>query len=171
MITDRIKFKPGYAKADSKSYADAGLVVKDVTPERLWRNLCNISIWPRLYPDMVDIQFLDSADNDPHLFDKAQFNYQLANGDTVAAQVIEFLPPKADRVGRLAYQGTVSRDGKQVNQMVEEFMVGVPDTKGELTIAAAMSALDEAADALTDNYGDKLEAALRAWAEWSVDHK
>lgn len=171
MITDRIKFKPGYAKADSKSYADAGLVVRDVTPERLWRNLCNISVWTRLYPDMIDIQFEDSADNDPHLFDKAQFNYELNNGDKVIAQVIEFLPPKDDRVGRVAYQGTVMRGGKQVNEMVEEFMVGVPDSKGELTIAAAMSAHEEAADALTDNYGDKLEAALKAWAEWSVKHK
>lgn len=170
MITDKIKFKPGFAKEDSKTYASAGVEVKGLTPERIWRNLCNISIWTRLNPSIVDIQPLDSADTDPHLYDKMQFNYDLKCGKRVAAQVIFFQHPKDDRPGRLAYQGTVLDGDKEVNQIVVEFMVGVPDHKVELVVEAAMSAREEAPDAAQHNFGDELQATLRNLAAWSEKH-
>lgn len=170
MITDKIKFKPGYAKADSKSYADAGVEVKGISAERIWRNLTNISVWPRMYKDIVDIQYEDSSDNDPHLFDKAQFNYDLDDGSKVVAQVIEFVAPKDDRVGRLAYQGTVMRDGKEVNSLVMEFMVGVASGSHELTVETAMSCKEEASDGADKNYGDMLEKGLAELVEWSKKH-
>lgn len=39
MITDKIKFKPGYAKADSKTFASAGVEVEGLDPQIIWRNL------------------------------------------------------------------------------------------------------------------------------------
>lgn len=170
MITDKIKFKPGFAKEDSKTYASAGVEVKGLPPERIWRNLCNISIWTRLNPSIVDIQPLDSADTDPHLYDKMQFNYDLKCGKHVAAQVIFFQHPKDDRPGRLAYQGTVLDGDKEVNQIVVEFMVGVPDHKGELAVEAAMSAREEAPDAAEHNFGDELQATLRNLVAQSEKH-
>ena len=170
MITDKIKFNPGFAKEDSKTYASAGVEVKGLTPERIWRNLCNISVWTRLNPSIVDIQPLDSADTDPHLYDKMQFNYDLKSGRRVAAQVIFFQHPKDDRPGRLAYQGTLLDGDKEVNQIVVEFMVGVPDHKGELAVEAAMSAREEAPDAAQHNFGDELQATLRNLVAWSEKH-
>lgn len=170
MITDKIKFKPGFAKEDSKTYSSAGIEVKGLTPERIWRNLCNISIWTRLNPSIVDIQPFDSADTDPHLYDKMQFNYDLKCGKRVVAQVIFFQHPKDDRPGRLAYQGTVMEGDKEENEIVVEFMVGVPDHKGELTLAAAMSCREELPEAPVSDFGAELEAMLRNLAEWSVKH-
>lgn len=37
MITDKIKFKPGYAKADSKTFASAGVEVEGLDPQIIWR--------------------------------------------------------------------------------------------------------------------------------------
>ena len=117
MITDRIKFKPGFAKEDSKTFASGGVEVNGIDPDRLWRNLTNISAWPRYSEAIVDINFEDTGTNDPHLYDKAQFNYDLANGMHVVAQVIFFQHPKEDRPGRLAYQGTVfNADGKCIER-------------------------------------------------------
>lgn len=170
MITDKIKFKPDYAKEDSKTFVSAGVEVEGIAPELIWRNLTNISAWSRLDSSIVDIQYLDSSDNDPHLFDKSQFNFDLANGTKIIAQVIEFTHPKDDRPGRLAYQGTIEKEGKVVNQMVAEYMVGVPDHKGILTVAAAMSCKEEVPDAPVADYGDKLQQALRNLIEWSKKH-
>lgn len=48
MITDKIKMAPNYAKEDADIYAYAEVDLKNLTPERVWRNLINISAWPRL---------------------------------------------------------------------------------------------------------------------------
>lgn len=172
MITDRIKFKPGFAKEDSKTFASGGVEVKGIEPDRLWRNLTNISAWPRYSEAIVDINFEDTGTNDPHLYDKAQFNYDLANGMHVVAQVIFFQHPKEDRPGRLAYQGTVfNADGKCINEMVGEFLVGVPDGRREiLELCAAVSAKEEAPDADKRNFGDELLSFLDSLAAWSVKH-
>lgn len=170
MITDKIKFKPGFAKEDSKTYSSAGVEVRGVAPDRLWRNLCNISIWNRLNPMIVDIQPLDSADTDPHLYDKMQFNYTLDCGKRVVAQVIFFQPPKDDRPGRLAYQGTVMDGDRELDEIVAEFMIGVPDHGGVLTADAAMSSRNEIPDAPVKDYGACLETMLRNLTEWSEKH-
>lgn len=143
MITDKIKFKPGFAQEDAASYNFAEVEVDNVTPERIWRNLCNISVWNRFNSSIVDIQPLDSADNDPHLFDKMQFYYDLNCGKRVMAQVIFFQHPKDDRAGRLAYQGTVMDGDKEINSITVEYMIGVPDHKGRFTLQCAKSAKSE----------------------------
>lgn len=172
MITDKIKFAPHYAKADSKTFGEAGVEVKGIAPERLWRNLTNISVWPRFDDRIVDIQYEDSADNDPHLFDKAEFNFMLSDGRKVVGSVIDFVHPKDDRVGRLAIKGTVFDGEKQINELVAEFMVGVPenDKTEKLDMGAALSFREEADNATTCNYGDSLEAFLRNLAAWSEKH-
>lgn len=170
MITDKIKFKPGFAKADSKTFSEAGVEVEGLTPERIWRNLCNISIWSRVNPMIVDIQPLDPGDSDPHLFDKMQFNYDLTSGKKVVAQVIFFQSPKDDRAGRLAYQGTIMSDGKELNEITVEFMVGVPDKEGVLTVAGAMSCREEIPEAVNTDFGENLETMLRNIVEWSKKH-
>lgn len=174
MITDKIKFAPGFAKADSKTFASAGVESKGLEPDRIWRNITNISNWPRFNHNIVDINFEDSADNDPHLFDKAQFYYDLASGDRVRCQVIFFEHPKDDRAGRIAIQGTIfNADGKQINEKITEIMVGVPDNKTReiLRVEAAESFKEEVTDAATHNYGYELQAMLRNVVEWSEKHK
>ena len=126
MITDKIKFAPGFAKEDSKTFASAGVEAKGIEPARIWRNITNISVWPRFTDAITDILYEDSADNDPHLFDKAQFYFDTTTGDRVRCQVIYFVHPKEDRAARLAIQGTVfNPNGKQINEVVFEVMVGV----------------------------------------------
>lgn len=175
MITDKIKFKPGYAKADSKTFASAGVEVKGLTPERIWRNLTNISIWPRFNNDIVDINFINPSDIDPHLYDKAQFYYDLENGNRVNCQVICFTHPKDDSVARLAIQGTVfDPEGKQINEKVSEVIIGVPTTENtrheEFVVEAAMSYKEEVADAAEKNYGDILKDMLTKLVDWSEKH-
>lgn len=170
MITDKIKFKLGYAKEDSKTFASAGVIEEGIMPDRIWRNLGNISIWPHLDKNIIDIQYEDSADNDPHLFDKAQFNFNMADGTKVVAQVICYTHPKDDRVGRMAIQGTLFVDGKPTNEMVSEFVVGVPDHKGRLDVEAALSFKEEQPDVTVVNYGDRLQMFLRNLVEWSKKH-
>ena len=143
MITDKIKFPPKYARQDTDMSAYAEIDTENLTPERVWRNLTNISDWPRQDRRIVDIQFEDSADNDPHLYLKAEFYYDLDDRTRVRAHVVCFDPPKDDRVGRLAYDGTVfDQDGKQVCTFVHEFIVGVPDHSGHFTFATAISVKD-----------------------------
>ena len=114
MIIDKIKFKPGYAKDDSKTFASAGVEAEGLAPERIWRNMTNISNWNRYYPSITDIDFDNPSDTDPHIYDKAQFHFDLADGNKARCQVICFTHPKDDRVGRIAVQGTVfDPDGKQ----------------------------------------------------------
>lgn len=170
MITDTIKFKPNFAKKDSLTYTAATIDVDGVSPVRLWRNLCNIAIWPRINSNIVDIQPLDPGDSDPHLFDKMQFNYDMASGEHVAAQVIYYLPPKDDRAGRLAYQATILRNGKEVNQMIVEVLVGVPDHKGKYTLDMAISLRDDENMITEINSPSTMQTVLTNLVAWSQKH-
>ena len=170
MITEKIKFSPEFVKQDAASYCFAEVETENLTPARIWRNLCNISVWNRFNPDVVDIQPLDPGDNDPHLFDKMQFNYDLASGQHVAAQVIFCQSPKDDRPGRLAYQGTVVADNKDVNEFIVEVIVGVPDHTSHVTVQAAMSAKNDITYADKNLYTDALQTFLYNLAKWSERH-
>lgn len=170
MIDDKIKFKPGFAKEDAAYYRFAEVESEGIAPERIWRNLQNISVWNRFNSAIVDIQPLDSADNDPHLFDKMQFNYDLKSGKRVAAQVIFFQPPKDDRPGRLAYQGTILDADKEVNEITVEFVIGVPGHKGRLTVQAAISAKKDIPASDSEDFGSDLEAMLGNLVKWSERH-
>lgn len=171
MITDKIKPAPGYARADAPFYADAGLELEGVAPDALWVNLLNISTWPRMDSDIVDIQFEDPGRNDPHLVDKVQFYFDTSDGKRMRCEVICCTSPKDDRVGRLALRVAVfESETKQINDAVVEFIVGVPDRHGVLTIACSVSAKNEPADAATRNLGDELQAALRRLAKYSLKH-
>lgn len=173
MIIDKIKFKPGYAKEDSKTFASAGVEAEGLAPERIWRNMTNISNWNRYYPSITDIDFDNPSETDPHIYDKAQFHFDLADGNKARCQVICFTHPKDDRVGRIAVQGTVfDPDGKRINEMVLELMVGVPDGKKcqRLTVAAAVSCKEEIGNAPNNIIGDKLLEALNSLVDWSKKH-
>ena len=170
MITDKIKFKPGFAQEDAASYNFAEVEVDNVTPERIWRNLCNISVWNRFNSSIVDIQPLDSADNDPHHFDKMQFYYDLNCGKRVMAQVIFFQHPKDDRAGRLAYQGTVMDGDKEINSITVEYMIGVPDHKGRFTLQCAKSAKSEIPESAKKDCACSLENTLANLVKWSEKH-
>ena len=67
MITSKIKFTPEYARDNDVFYADGGVEVENLTPELVWRNLTNVSIWPRLDKSIVDAGFEDVGQSDPHL--------------------------------------------------------------------------------------------------------
>lgn len=170
MITDKIKFKPNFAKTDSLTYTAAAVEVRYVSPERLWRNLCNIAIWSRINPKIVDIQPLDPGDSDPHLFDKMQFNYDMSSGENMVAQVIYYLPPKDDRVGRLSYQATILINGKEVNQMVVELLVGVPDHNGEFSLDCAISFSNDEYKIQDYNVPETIKTVLNNLVAWSQKH-
>lgn len=171
MIKDKIKFTPDFAKENSKVYADAGVEVEGIEPERLWRNLTNISVWPKIDRRIVDIQFEDSAQTDPHLFDKTEFYYDMPSGHRVRCAVIYCVHPKDDRPGRLAYEGAVfDENGKQINELVAEFLVGVPDSHMRLDLACALSAREENAGAAEHNLGDELLEVMRRLADYARKH-
>ncbi len=170
MITDKIKFKPGFAREDAPTYSYAEVEAKGLTAASLWRNLCNISVWPRLNPTIVDIQPLDTSDNDPHLFDKMQFYYDLADGKRVMAQVIFYRSPKDDRPGRLAYQGTILDGDKEIDRIVMEFVVGVPDTDSAVAVQAALSATGATPSAPVRALGDTLAPTLTHLIHWAERH-
>ena len=64
-----------------------------------------------------------------------QFYYDLSDGKRVMAQVIFYRSPKDDRPGRLAYQGTILDGDKEIDRIVMEFVVGVPDTDSAVALA------------------------------------
>lgn len=170
MIKDRIKFQPVYASREANGYAEATVESESISPERIWRNLCNISIWDRLSPEIEAIEPLDPSDNDPHLYDKMQFKYRLVSGKSVVAQVVLFQPPKDDRPGRLAYQATLMNDDKEINEMSVEFLVGVPDHRGSLNVDGAVSFLYKVPDEIIGQISDNLTATLKNVVKWSERH-
>lgn len=170
MITDKIKFKPGFAKEDAAFYCHAEAEADGLSPERIWRNLCNISVWKRINPSIEDIQPLDPSDNDPHLFDKMQFYYYLKSGKRVVAQVIFFRSPKDDRPGRLACQGTVMDGDKELNSITAEFLIGVAESGGRVEIQAAMSAKEEVPAAAKKDCTESLKAMVVNLSKWSERH-
>ena len=170
MITDKIKFPPLYAKKDSDLYAYAEVDLKNLTPERVWRNLINISDWPRQDKRIVDIQFEDSSQTDPHLFDKAEFYFDLTTGERVRAVVIDEVHPKDDRVGRLAIKA-IAFDGKEEKyKFVLEFIVGVPAHNGDFMMATAMSVMDPSHPKDGDALRQELLTAMINLGEYSRKH-
>ncbi len=170
MITDKIKMAPNYAKEDADIYAYAEVDLKNLTPERVWRNLINISAWPRLDSRIVDIQFEDDAQTDPHLFDKAKFNFDLASGEKVRAVVIDEVHPKDDRTARLAIRATAFENGDEKYTFVMEFIVGVPDHKGDFMMATAVSVKDPSHPKDGDALRQELLDAMLRLGEYSRKH-
>lgn len=185
MIATKIKFTPEFAKSNADFYADASVdVLNTVTPENLWRNLINISIWPRLDSRIVDARFEDNFLSDPHLADKVQFILTFSTGEVVRANVIYCVGPKDDRTGKLAFEATAypsandprtaSPQGKETSELysfVAEFVVGVPDTDGNFDFMGAVS--DKTAhpnDRISSKLSEELIADLEAMAEYSRRH-
>lgn len=161
MITDKIKWDRKYEPTSADAFGEAQIYVADTTPEIVWRNLTNMSDWTRFDKRIVDINFEDSADNDPHLFDKAQFYYDTNSGKRIRCTVIDFVHPKDDRSGRLAYQGSAfDENGNALFTMVAEFLVGVPDKKGEFQLAAGVTIKGKVADGQYAGLDSELMAAL-----------
>ena len=171
MITSKIKFTPEYARDNDVFYADGGVEVENLTPELVWRNLTNVSIWPRLDKSIVDAGFEDVGQSDPHLYDKAQFYLDLAGEQKVRANVIYCVGPKDDRAGKLAYEATVfGNDGQELYTYVAEFVVGVPDKNGVFDVMAAISGKLKKNPSEPKNLGDELLVDLQYLADWSRRH-
>lgn len=171
MIKDKIKFAPDYAATDADCFASVGVTVKGLTPERIWRNLINFTEWPRFDKSIIDINFEDSAQIDPHLFDKAEFYYDTQSEKRVRCFVICETHPKDDRSGRLAYRGTAfDRDGKEIYTMVVEFLVGVPGKDGDFALDAAISIKGDKAPKDVGLIGSRLMGALADLAEYAKKH-
>lgn len=84
--------------------------------------------------------------------------------------MIFFQPPKYDRPGRLAYQGTILDADKEVNEITVEFVIGVPDHKGRLTVQAAISAKKDIPASDCEDFGSDLEVMLGNLVKWSERH-
>ena len=161
MITDKIRWDRKYTPDDADAFGEAQMMVKDTTPEIVWRNLINMSDWNRFDKRIVDINFQDPSQIDPHLFDKAQFYYNTSTGKEIRCTVIDFVHPKDDRSGRLAYEGTAfDSDGHQLFTLVAEFLVGVPDKKGEFQLAAGITIKGNVGNKTYDGLDSELLAAL-----------
>ena len=168
MITDKIRWDRKYTPNDADAFGEAELIVNDSTPQIVWRNLINMSDWPRFDKRIVDINFQDPSQIDPHLFDKAQFFYATSTGKTIRCNVIDFVHPKDDRSGRLAYEGTAfDENNKELFTLVAEFLVGVPDKKGDFQLAAGITIKGKVGDKTYSGLDSELMAALGNLAQRS----
>lgn len=111
MITDRINWPPKHAPENADAHITSRIVTDKVSPEQVWPYLTNLSDWPRFTRDIADTQFTDITIADPHLFHKAQF---IVNTDrfSLVANVLEAVPPKADRPGRISFEGEATGKGQ-----------------------------------------------------------
>lgn len=165
MITDRIKWDRRYTTEVADRFSEAQIEVEGTDREKLFRTLTNIADETRVDKTVVDIQFEDDSLNDPHLFDKAQFYYDTTLGERIRCHVICFEPPKDDRSGRLAFEGTAfDKDGNELYTLVYEFLVGVPDHKGKYLFAGAVTVKDGKPAVSLDDYSRNLLDTLQKLA-------
>ncbi len=113
MITDKIIF-PKHFKPDSADYYVQSEVAADgLTAEEVYPYLTNLADFTRSSDIFVSAVPLSPDINDPHLFAKEEF--VLKTDRYIAhARVLEAIPPKGDRPGRITYrgEGTMNDSGK-----------------------------------------------------------
>ena len=89
--------------------------------------LINISDGDRFPKPVTDTQFIDPSVEDPHLFAKAEFEYSEA-GLNLAAHVLECVKPKADRPGRISWEGNIKgKDGAEFSFCQAWLLAMAPD--------------------------------------------
>lgn len=109
MIHQEIQWPPAFEPAKADGTVSNEIDVKDLTPEDIWPYLLNISDWDRFTKDVMDADFMDPSVEDVHIFPKAEFTYKEAGLDLVG-RALEVIAPKADRPGRISWEGSVQGD-------------------------------------------------------------
>lgn len=142
MIKDRIVWPPKFDPEKTKAYSENSIEVNGLTPEEIWPYLINISDWDRINNAIVSANFIDPSINDPHLFGGAEFVYKTDSLE-IHARVLEAIPPKGDRPGRISYEAEASTingdETPQTFDFVRAWLLGVPDKEGNFEVATAIS--------------------------------
>lgn len=131
MINDNIKFPAKYDPANADAHISETVISKQFTAGDAWQYLINLSDWTRFNNDIIDVNFIDSSINDPHLFPKVEFHFRTQNFD-ITAHVLECIEPKADRPGRISWEGVATSMGnipKIKVQFVHAFLVDNQNNK------------------------------------------
>ena len=169
MITDKIIWPPAYDPSLADGIVSNELIVKHMTPEELWPYLINISDWDRFSKDVTDTQFIDPSVEDPHLFAKAEFEYSEA-GLNLAAHVLECVKPKADRPGRISWEGNIKgKDGAEFSFCQAWLLAMAPDHGTRiLTEMSVKGSL--ATDELLGSFHNINRMWLEGLAEYTLKH-
>lgn len=104
MITDKIIWPKHYDHASADINVEAEVAADGVTAEELWPYLTNISDISKLVREVVDAEPADSSVSDPHMCAKEGFTLDTTQYHAVL-HVLEVIPPKADRAGRITWEG------------------------------------------------------------------
>lgn len=150
MITQTIQWPPAFEPSLADGTVSNEIITRELVPEEIWPYLVNISDWDRFTKDVMDAAFIDPSVEDPHLFAKAEFTYKTAGLD-LAAHVLECVKPKADRPGRISWEGNVQgKDGAQFS-FVQAWLVTMAPDHGtrlltEMSIKGTLATEERLAD-------------------------
>lgn len=163
MIHPQIEWPKGFTPATADGIVSNEVVVKEIVPEELWPYLINISDWNRFASGVMDATFIDPSIQDPHLFPKVEFTYRTA-GMSLAAHVLEAIPPKDDRAGRISWEGAIKGEaGKEFSFVQAWLIVMAPDHGSRILtemVVKGSGATDEVLSQLHDINGKWIEGLV-----------
>lgn len=163
MINDRIIWPKHYDPAKADINVEAEATAEGITAEELWPYLTNISDIQKLVHEVVDAEPLDPNTDDPHLYPKEEFSIDTTEF-TAHFRVLEAIPPKGDRVGRITWDGEATpKQGGKPMRIIHAWVLEVE--KGEkLNVLSAFSVTGNAVSA------DYFDAFNRKWVNALVKY-
>lgn len=165
MITPKIEFPHGYDPADARQFITTSQSVKGLTPGEIWQYLINISDWDRFAPSLMDADFIDPQVQDPHLFHKAEFTYTTP-AMKLEARVLECIPPKADRPGRISWRAVKQGDAGKQFEMVQAWVIEIgPDHETQIITEAALDG-----PLATDAVAEEMRTINDRWVPGLVEY-
>ncbi|WP_313386816.1 hypothetical protein [Chishuiella sp.] len=102
MKQNAIIFPKEYLPGATDNFCSNELIVKNISIEKVWKNLINPFLWPLYYKNSSDINFKNKEDRELYL--NVIFNFKTF-GFPISAKVIEFDPPENNQPARLAWHG------------------------------------------------------------------
>lgn len=139
MITDRIIWPGHYNLSEADCNVESDITAEGLTAEQVWPYLINISDINRFSSEIAAANPLDPQVSDPHLFGKEEFTID-ADHYTAHARVLEAIPPKDDRPGRITWEGEAQlKNSDKTFTFVHAWVLGVEKGKEGLSIISAMS--------------------------------
>lgn len=138
MITDRIIWPGHYKVSEADFNVEADVAADGLSAEQVWPYLINIADIDRFAREISDAEPLDPQVNDPHLYSKEEFTIN-ADRYTAHARVLEAIPPKGDRVGRITWEGEAQiKNSDQKFSFVHARVLYV-EKPGKLYVVSALS--------------------------------
>ena len=119
-MANEIFWPQEYLPGTTDNYCSNEVIVSGLTSDKVWPYLNNPFAWPVYYANSSDIEF--DHNGGPEFTKDSRFRFKTF-GFPIEAEIIEFVPPAANKPARLAWHGWAEGDAETRLDVIHAWLI------------------------------------------------